>query len=228
MVVGGSLFCRGIVMIVRHNCESLKIFSRRSFLSAVFLFFPFCFTGCSVTGAKKKESEPLSVKPVDDHGLRNSTKKVIVKINNMEYLRSDRKENSDCTICFLGITDSSGHQIPEINEAIRAQFHESTSYSLISEKEIDQAVEKAEVKRNDIFIPEERKKFTQALDRPFRYFLSGQVMSIPSGDIAPGELAGDQIVFDLVNSEDNEQAIVQDKLASIYNDPPHKKVMGLF
>ena len=215
-------------MSVHRSGKIRNRLSRRSFLGVVPLFCFSLFSGCSMTGFKKNDSNSLSVKPVDDYGLRNSTKKVIVKIDNMEYLRSDRKENPDCAICFLGVTDSSGHQIPEINEAIRSQFRESTSYILISDGEIEQAVRKADIKRNDVFIPEERKKFVKSLDRPFRYFLSGQVMSVPNGNHESGELAGDQIIFDLVNSTDNEQAVVQDRLASIYSDNPRKKVMGLF
>lgn len=185
------------------------------------------FSGCSITGDKRNQARE-SVSPVDDYGLRETTKKLIVKIDNMEFLRKDRKENPECTICFLGITNSGGSQIPEINEAVRAQFRESTSYRLITEDEIEQAVKNAKIKRNDIFIPEERKKFSDALDRPYRYLLSGQVFPVPNETSEPGKPIGDQIIFDLVNTEDDEQTVVQDRLASFYAETPRKKVMGLF
>ncbi len=201
--------------------------SRRSFLGATVSSSLFLLCGCSLTG-KKHDSVPETVAPVDDYGLRSTTKKLIVKINNSEFLRADRKEHPECTICFLGVTNALGEQIPEINEAVRAQFRDTTSYRLVPEEEIENAVKKAEIKKNDIFIPEERKKFIAALDSPFRYLLSGQVISVSGESAEPGKPFGDQIIFDLVNSEDDEQATVQDRLASFYNEPQHKGVLGLF
>lgn len=202
-------------------------FNRRSFISLTFSSATVLFCGCSLTG-KKRDKAQESVTPTDDYGLRQTTKKLIVKIDNMEYLREDKKENPESTICFLGITDPSGNQIPEINEAVRAQFRESTSYRLITEDEIERAVKKAEIKRNDIYIPEERKKFTSALGSSYRYLLSGQVISVPKEPSEPGKPFGDQIIFDLVNPKDDEQVIIQDRLASFYTENPRNKVMGLF
>jgi hypothetical protein len=213
-------------MIV-HGIDREKIvISRRSFLGAVFSSSFFLFAGCSLTG-RKNHTDSLSNSPLDDYGLRNTTKKLIVKNDNIEYLRADRKEDPESFICFLGITDSSGKQMPQINDAIRAQFRESTSYRLVSDEEIDSAVKKAGIKRNDIYIPQERKKFAKALDHPFRYLLSGQVLSTPAEANDPGKPIGDQIVFNLINTKDDEQTIVQDRLASFYNEPLRKK-KGLF
>ena len=202
-------------------------FGRRLFLCLPVSFSLALFAGCSLTGGKR-DGGHLDVTPADDYGLREATKKLIVKIDNMEFLREDKKKNPESAICFLGITDSSGNQIPEINEAVRLQFRESTSYRLVTEDEIERAVKKAEIKRNDIYIPEERKKFTAALDSSYRYLLSGQVISVPKESGEPGKPFGDQIIFDLVNTKDDEQAIVQDRLASFYSDIQRKKTLGLF
>ena len=201
--------------------------SRRSFVGLSFSSMIILFCGCSLTG-KKHDKVIEAASPTDDYGLRQTTKKLIVKIDNMEYLREDKKENPESTICFLGITDPRGNQIPEINEAVRAQFRESTSYRLVAEDEIERAIKKAEIKRNDIFIPEERKKFASALDTSYRYLLSGQVISIPREANEMGKPFGDQIVFDLVNAKDDEKVIIQDRLASFYAEAPRNKVMGLF
>lgn len=201
--------------------------NRRLFLHFTIFSFVALFTGCSLTGAKRNKTPEL-VKPVDDYGLRETTKKLIVKIDNMEFLREDRKEHPECAICFLGITNPNGSQIPEINEAVRVQFRESTSYRLVTEEEIEEAVKKSGINRNDIFIPEERKKFTDALDTSYRYLLSGQVISVPKEASEPDKPFGDQIIFDLVNAKDDEQAIVKDRLASFYSESPQKKKLGLF
>lgn len=175
-----------------------------------------------------KETSPDLIGPVDDHGLQKVTKQLIVKVNNMEFLREDKKENPECVICFLGIYNMQGEEIPGLTEAVKRQFYETTSYRFIEKSEIERGLEVSKIKRNDIFIPEERDKFVAALDRPFQYFLSGQVVSSPIQDPVPGQLAGDNIVLDLVSVRDDAKAIVQDRLASLYNDAPRKKVWGLF
>ena len=208
------------------TAESIGFDHRLSLCLAVLLFLAL-FAGCSLTGGKR-DAGSLDVTPADDYGLREATKKLIVKIDNMEFLREDKRENPESAICFLGITDSNGKQIPEINEAVRIQFRESTSYRLVTEDEIERAVKKAEIKRNDIYIPEERKKFTAALNTSYRYLLSGQVISVPKESSEPGKPFGDQIIFDLVNTKDDEQSIVQDRLASFYSEIQRKTTMGLF
>ena len=88
-------------------------FGRRLFLCLPVSFSLALFAGCSLTGGKR-DGGHLDVTPADDYGLREATKKLIVKIDNMEFLREDKKKNPESAICFLGITDSSGNQIPHI------------------------------------------------------------------------------------------------------------------
>lgn len=205
--------------------ESVKVASsrsRRSFLiAAVSLpLWAGLMSGCSLTRGHKSD---LPAAPVDDYGLRKATKQLIVKIDNLEFLRDDRKENPDCAICFIGVTNSDGEQVPEINEAVRRQFKESTSYVLIDEEAINAAAKKAGIKKNDVFIPDERKKFTEELDRPFRYLLTGQIVSVPIETAEPGKPIGDQVVFNLVGSKDEDHTIVQDRLAAFYNEDSRKR-----
>ncbi len=190
----------------------------RSVFLVVFLLTFSAMVGCSLTKSEKGPAFDPNV-PVEDYGLQRATEQLIVKMDNIEYLRPNKRDGEDRVICFAGVQNLNGEELPGISEAIRRQIEKTTPYRFLSDAEIERALEKSKVKKNDILIPEDREKFVRAVDRPFQYLLTAQVVNAPEAEMSQGDLGGDQIVFNLVSLDNEEdKAIIQSRLASVYNE----------
>lgn len=192
------------------------------FMAAVFALM-ISLSGCSLPFSSHKEAPPPTVS--DDPGLRTGTQNVITKIKNKQFLAA--QANQECVICFLGVRNLRGEDIPELSSAVRRQFQQATAYRLLTDETIEAGLKKSDVKRNDIFIPAEREKLTAALETPFQYILSGRVVRSENQKISGGPQV-ETVVFELYSVSENSSSSVQNELAACYIKEKNKKFLGLF
>ncbi len=186
----------------------------------------FSILGCSPFSSMKQEQNPYPAGIANDAGLVEGVHGVVVKLKNEELLSG--KESGHSQICFLGINDTHGQEVPELSEEVRSYFRNKTQYTLVEQSRIDAALERSGVKRNDMFIPEERQKWISALETDFDYILSAYI--VQTGNPDRGVPASETVNFEIYNVKDNSISRVRNQLRGIYSmaDAKKKKFLGIF
>lgn len=180
--------------------------------------------GCSF-GSKKADYLP-SASPYSDGGLQNASRQIIAKLKNDALLNG--RKNGAFEICFLGIQGPDGEPIAELGESVRRQIAAAGSFALLDEAAIEKGLKESGVKRNDIYIPENREKLTASLGQSFDYILSGRVISTTASQAGAG-LPAETVIFELYSVRENSTARVQHELSACYLPPPKEsKFLGLF
>ena len=194
-------------------------------LTFLTIFAAFLCLGCSFGSPKKADYLPPAA-PNADGGLQKATRQVVAKLKN-DALLNDRQGGS-FEICFLGVQGKDAEPIPALSESVRRQITEAGSFRLLDNAAIEEGLKSSGVKRNDIYIPENREKLTAALGRSFDYILSGRVISTPASQ-AGGALPAESVIFELYSVRENATARVQQELSACYL-PIEKqgKFLGLF
>ena len=183
----------------------------------------FLLGGCSFN-SKKSDYLP-NASPYSDGGLQNATRQIIAKLKNDALLNG--RKGSAFEICFLGIQGPDGEPIAELGESVRRQIVAAGSFALLDDAAIEKGLKESGVKRNDIYIPENREKLTASLGR-FDYILSGRVISTTASQ-SGAALPTETVIFELYSVQDNSTARVQHDLSACYLPPPKKsKFLGLF
>lgn len=199
-----------------------KRFLPESTLIALALFL-FALSGCSVFSPKKEEPS-VSISG-NDAGLNGAVDGLLVKMRNIDFLQA--RGPGTRKICFLGVRDVYGHEIPELSESVRRRFAASPTYQFLDDATLEAGLEKSDVKKNDMFIPQEREKLTQALGTELDYFLSARI--VRTGEAQKGIPAAESILMELYSVSENTTVRVQRDLNGIYSVAEAKKrVLGIF
>lgn len=203
------------------NKEKTRFLAKSTLVALTLFLAVIC--GCSVF-SPKKEDLPVSVAG-NDAGLNAAVDGLLVKMRNTDFLQA--RGQGGRKICFLGVRDVYGHEIPELSASVRRRFAASPSYQFLDDATLDAGLKKSDVKKNDVFIPEEREKLTQALGTELDYFLSARI--IRTGDAKKGVPAAESVMLELYSVSENTTVRVQRDLNGIYSvAEAKKKVLGIF
>lgn len=204
--------------------EKREKFYPSRFVSVAALVILSATVGCSLFSSKKSEQPAPSVSG-NDAGLNAAVDGMVVKMRNAEFLEA--RPGAERKICFLGVRDIYGNEIPELSESVRRRFGSQTSYHFVDDATIDAGLEKSGVKRNDLFIPEEREKLTAALGIQLDYLLSARI--VQTGDAKHNVPSAESVLFELYSVSENTTVRVQRDLNGIYSvAEAKKKFLGVF
>ena len=196
----------------------------------VFLLAMMLIAGCSAFSSKKTsqitEFSDTAAGGNPDAGLTEVTRSVIVKMRNNDLLTPGQPVNR--RICFLGVNGADGQELPELSREVRKQFRESTTYSFIDDASLKRALEKSGVKRNDMFIPDKRQLWIDALGEDFDYIISAHI--VRTGDPSHGDPAQEVVNFEVYSMDENTASHTQGPLRGVYSmaSTGRKKVLGIF
>ena len=186
--------------------------------------------GCSAFSSNKSSQVPETPETAagigSDAGLAEVTHSVIVKMRNNDLLSPGQP--TDRRICFLGVNDVNGREVPELSREVRKQFSEDTSYRFIDDATLERALEKSGVKRNDMFIPSKRQQWVAALGEDFDYIISAHI--VRTGDPDHGVPSQEVVNFEVYSMEENTVSHTQGPLRGVYSlaSAERKKVLGIF
>ncbi len=141
------------------NSSSL---SRRLFLVAFFVLSAVA-PGCASFGRPKK-IDSSAYEPA----VAKTTRQVGEEIARLSALNEGKKP----TVCFIGVL---GDGSKEVSVETRVKLGKSKDFQTIDEDKMQAAFKKAKIKRSEIFMPQSREKFAEALGEPFDYILAGYV-----------------------------------------------------
>ncbi|MBP5622066.1 MAG: hypothetical protein J6X44_08640 [Thermoguttaceae bacterium] len=136
--------------------------SRRSFLGA-------CLVGLSVAPGCVSLSRPKKIDAaVYEPAVAKTTRQVAEEIARLSVLNEGKKPK----ICFIGVLGDSA--VP-ISNATREKLEKSKEFNVVDEKKMQAAFKKSKISRSDVFRPQSREKFADALGESFDYILAGYV-----------------------------------------------------
>ena len=144
------------------SSRSYAFFSRRSFLGA-------CLVGLSVApGCVSLVGSRKIGAAVYEPAVEKTTRQVGEEITRVSVLNQGKKPK----ICFIGVL---GDSASDISAATRAKLEKSKDFNVVDEKKMQAAFKKSKISRSDVFRPQSREKFADALGESFDYILAGYV-----------------------------------------------------
>lgn len=145
------------------SLERVNRTSRRVAILAL-LATPFAFAqGCATFGSFHK-SDPA----VDERAAQKVAGEALAELDRLSALHKERK----ISVCFLGVTG--GSNAASLSSTTRERL-ESGDFKLFDKSVVQDALKESGVQPNNIFIPNQRKKFTDALGEPVDYIMAGYV-----------------------------------------------------
>ena len=146
--------------------------ARRRFLTACACLTVLPLTeGCAMFGGAFHASDPVA----DRRAADKATRGALDELERCASLNSDKK----LTVCFIGVTG--GPNAGDLSNATRERL-EGGSFRLLEKSDVQDALKESGVRANNIFIPNERRKFVEALGEDVDFLLAGYVERVDTDE----------------------------------------------
>ncbi len=195
---------------------------KRRFFCILLMISLMGYFGCSST--PKPETETSEPTIINDPGVAAVVDQAVKGIKRQNIFEGKK----EYTFCFLGIRGTNGRDVEPVSNNVRVCFSQINNIHLVSSEKVEEAFKTSKIKRNNVFIPGDRRTFITALGEPVDYMVQGK---IETGVSNPNGTTGTIIVLEMFRISDN---TYMKEVASLDRDYSYmaitakKKKFGLF